>query len=64
MTQETNLLPADLNDALLVGRVWRGAPVDGPAVVAVRRGRLVDITRHAATVETPPSAPFKLCEWQ
>ena len=50
MTQETNLLPADLMDALLVGRVWRSAPVDGPAVVAVRRGRLVDITRHAATV--------------
>ena len=50
MTQETNLLPADLNEALLVGRVWRGAPVDGPAVVAVRRGRLVDITQHAATV--------------
>jgi fumarylacetoacetate (FAA) hydrolase family protein len=45
-----NLLPADLIDALLVGRVWRPAPVDGPAVVAVRRGRLVDITAHAATV--------------
>lgn len=45
-----NPLPADLIDALLVGRVWRPAPVDGPAVVAVRRGRLVDITAHAATV--------------
>jgi len=50
MTQETNLLPADLMDALMVGRVWRSAPVNGPAVVAVRRGRLVDITQHAATV--------------
>jgi fumarylacetoacetate (FAA) hydrolase family protein len=45
-----NLLPADLGEALLVGRVWRLAPVDGPAVVAVRRGRLVDISAHAATV--------------
>lgn len=54
MTQETNLLPADLDQALMVGRVWRAAsadcPVAGPAVVAVRGGRLVDITRHAATV--------------
>ena len=54
MTQASNLLPADLNEALLVGRVWREASADnavaGPAVVAVRAGRLVDITRHAATV--------------
>lgn len=49
-TNQSNLLPEDLDGALLVGRVWRGAGVDGPAVVAVRRGRLVDITRHAATV--------------
>ncbi|RZA32890.1 MAG: fumarylacetoacetate hydrolase [Lysobacteraceae bacterium] len=50
MTKQTNFLPADLDDALLVGRVWRPAPVDGPAVVAVRRGRVIDITQHAATV--------------
>jgi fumarylacetoacetate (FAA) hydrolase family protein len=50
MTNQAKLLPADLEDALMVGRVWRPAPVDGPAVVAVRRGRLVDITAHAATV--------------
>ena len=46
-------LPADLDTALLVGRVWRDESADavgGPAVVAVRQGRLVDITRHAATV--------------
>ncbi|MCC2973913.1 fumarylacetoacetate hydrolase family protein [Massilia sp. IC2-476] len=49
MTQTTQALPADLIDALLVGRVWRDDAA-GPAVVAVRRGRLVDITRHAATV--------------
>ena len=47
---QANLLPEDVERALLVGRVWRPAPVDGPAVVAVRGGRLVDITRHAATV--------------
>ncbi len=47
-------LPHDLDQALLVGRVWRSgsdeAAHDGPAVVAVRGGRLLDITRHAATV--------------
>ncbi|MFK3737379.1 fumarylacetoacetate hydrolase family protein [Massilia sp. TN1-12] len=47
---QANPLPEDLEQALLVGRVWRGAPVDGPAVVAVRQGRVVDITRHAPTV--------------
>jgi fumarylacetoacetate (FAA) hydrolase family protein len=47
---QVGLLPADLEDALLLGRVWRPAPVDGPAVVAVRRGRLVDISAHAPTV--------------
>ena len=45
-----NALPADLDRALLVGRVWRGGAVDGPAVVAVRGGRVIDITRHAPTV--------------
>jgi fumarylacetoacetate (FAA) hydrolase family protein len=51
MTQnQVGLLPADLEDALLLGRVWRPAPIDGPAVVAVRRGRLVDISAHASTV--------------
>lgn len=49
-TQHTTSLPDDAQRALLVGRVWRPAPVDGPAVVAVRGGRLVDITRHAPTV--------------
>jgi len=48
--QNTHLLPDDFDRALLVGRVWRPAPVDGPAVVVVRAGRLVDITRHAPTV--------------
>jgi len=42
-------LPDDLDNALLIGRVWRPAPVDGPAVVVVRKGQVVDIT---ATVPT------------
>jgi fumarylacetoacetate (FAA) hydrolase family protein len=51
MTVQTmNALPEDLDQALLVGRVWRPAPANGPAVVAVRGGRVVDITRHAPTV--------------
>jgi fumarylacetoacetate (FAA) hydrolase family protein len=50
MTFQANPLPEDFEQALLVGRVWRGAPVDGPSVVAVRGGRVVDITRHAPTV--------------
>jgi fumarylacetoacetate (FAA) hydrolase family protein len=50
---ENHPLPADLDSALLVGRVWRpevNGGAGGPAVVAVRGGRLVDISRHAATV--------------
>lgn len=44
------MLPHDVERALLVGRVWRDGPQAGPAVVAVRGGRLFDITRHAPTV--------------
>ena len=52
-TIQANPLPDDLDRALLVGRVWRTGAAganEGPAVVAVRGGRLVDITRHAPTV--------------
>ncbi|OXH93852.1 hypothetical protein CA830_05095, partial [Burkholderia multivorans] len=43
-------LPTDLDDALLVGRVWRrdGAHA-GPSVVVVRRGEVFDITRTVPT---------------
>lgn len=44
------LLPSDLPKALLVGRVWRPAPIDGPCVVVVRDGQVVDITAMAPTM--------------
>jgi len=47
-------LPQDLAAAALVGRVWRPAGADGrlegPCVVAVRDGRLVDLSAHAPTL--------------
>ncbi|OHV13831.1 fumarylacetoacetate hydrolase family protein [Kushneria phosphatilytica] len=43
-------LPDDLDEATLVGRVWRGAPIGGPAIVTVRNGHLHDITAHASTM--------------
>lgn len=43
-----NCLPDDLSRAVLVGRVWRGAPHHGPAIVAVRAGQLFDISRSVA----------------
>jgi fumarylacetoacetate (FAA) hydrolase family protein len=42
-------LPADAERATLVGRAWR-PDRDGPSVVALRSGRLVDIGRAAPTV--------------
>jgi len=42
-------LPEDHANARLAGRVWLPAAA-GPAVVAVRGDRLVDITRHAPTM--------------
>jgi len=44
------MLPADVAAATLVGRIWRTGPGAGPAIVAVRDGQLVDITRHAPTM--------------
>jgi fumarylacetoacetate (FAA) hydrolase family protein len=42
-------VPADLPDALLVGRIWRTAPIDGPSVVVVRAGQVYDITASTPT---------------
>lgn len=41
-----SLLPLDLADATLIGRIWR----DGPCVVAVRGGEVFDITASVSTV--------------
>lgn len=45
-----SLLPVDLSDALLIGRVWRGGSVNGPCVVVVRQGEVFDITATVNTV--------------
>lgn len=43
-------VPEDVNDALLVGRVWRKtASFEGPCVVVVRDGEAFDITATAPT---------------
>ncbi|TDX32719.1 fumarylacetoacetate (FAA) hydrolase family protein [Modicisalibacter xianhensis] len=43
-------LPEDLDRALLVGRVWRAAPHEGPAIVAIRQGEIIDLSRHIETM--------------
>ncbi|MBB5508877.1 fumarylacetoacetate hydrolase family protein [Paraburkholderia atlantica] len=49
-TSSSSFLPGDLNDALLIGRVWRKTEQhEGPCVVVVRGGEVFDIT---ATVST------------
>jgi fumarylacetoacetate (FAA) hydrolase family protein len=48
-TEPASLLPNDLDQALLVGRVWRPVPVDGPSVVVVRGGQVFDITSMVPT---------------
>jgi len=50
MNPQHDTLPSDLSQALLVGRVWRPAPVNGPSVVVVREGEVFDITATAPTV--------------
>lgn len=43
-------LPDDIDRALLVGRVWRPAPNEGPAIVAVRNGEVIDLSAHVETM--------------
>ncbi|VFR20775.1 Fumarylacetoacetate hydrolase family protein [plant metagenome] len=45
-----NSLPSDLDQALLVGRVWRPGPHPGPCTVVVRGGEAYDITEQAPTM--------------
>lgn len=48
LLREHAALPADAAKATLIGRAWL-PEVEGPAVVRVADGRLVDISRHVAT---------------
>ncbi|NIF75960.1 fumarylacetoacetate hydrolase family protein [Paraburkholderia sp. Cy-641] len=49
-TSPSRFLPGDLNDALLVGRVWRKTEQhEGPCVVVVRGGEVFDITAAVST---------------
>jgi fumarylacetoacetate (FAA) hydrolase family protein len=48
-TDPASCLPDDFDHALLIGRVWRAAPVDGPSVVVVRGGQVFDITSTVPT---------------
>ncbi|NNC22787.1 fumarylacetoacetate hydrolase family protein [Salinisphaera sp. USBA-960] len=43
-------LPTDVDNAILVGRVWREAPSAGPSVVALRGGELIDLGAYAPTM--------------
>ncbi|RAR62862.1 MULTISPECIES: fumarylacetoacetate hydrolase family protein [Halomonadaceae] len=43
-------LPQDLDQALLIGRVWSDTPHPGPAIVIVRRGEVLDISAQIATI--------------
>lgn len=47
---KTSHLPLDIDQALLVGRVWRSGPHDGPSVVVVKDGQVLDISESVHTV--------------
>ena len=47
--QPSPFLPADAERALLLGRAWR-PDTGGPALVTVRGGERVDLSRHASTM--------------
>ncbi|MBR8168037.1 fumarylacetoacetate hydrolase family protein [Burkholderia cenocepacia] len=50
MSSITSYLPQDVDQALLVGRVWRTTDDgEGPCVVVVRGGQVFDITQTAPT---------------
>lgn len=46
----TDTLPADLDKALLVGRVWLEDPHPGPALITVQNGQVFDITSFGPTM--------------
>lgn len=52
------ILPED--HGLLVGRVWRPAPVSGPSVVRIDGSQVVDITRAFPTIADVLNAPDRV----
>lgn len=46
----TDAVPNDLDNALLVGRVWLNGPHAGPALVSVHNGQVIDITEFGPTM--------------
>lgn len=50
-------LPEDWEQALLLGRVWRPAPVAGPSVVLVDKGRVYDLSRAHPTTAALGNRP-------
>ena len=46
----TDAVPNDLDNALLVGRVWLDGPHAGPALVSVHNGQVIDITEFGPTM--------------
>lgn len=59
----TSILPQDADRARLLGRVWR-ADLGCPSVVAVRGGRVFDITHHAPTMAHALAHPDPLALWR
>ncbi len=57
-----DILPADADRAILVGRVWR-PDCNGPAIVICRGGRLFDITCVAASTVAALFERRDLAEW-
>jgi fumarylacetoacetate (FAA) hydrolase family protein len=45
-----SLLPVDIEQATLVGRVWLPGPQGGPSTVVVKHGMVFDISAHAPTM--------------
>ena len=45
-----DLLPHDLDQALLVGRAWRTSPSPRPVLIAVRHGEAIDISHLGPTM--------------
>lgn len=46
----TDILPNDLDNSLLVGRVWLDSAHPGPALVTVHEGNVIDITAFGPTM--------------